>query len=163
MATGERGLVLTGCGHYGCACMAYRYPKSGTPDLTPGVLEDGGSARVGDLTPPGPDVGPTVDPPSSPCMCAHSDGPWPSALSAYERGENPAPRTDAGADPTAADPGSTGALAAPASLTDRMRVERCRVLLHQWELDRAADMPYLAYVAVKRCEDELREALGDQT
>jgi hypothetical protein len=93
--------------------------KSGTPALTPGVLEDGGSARVGDLTPPGLDVGPTADPPSLP-------------------------------------------------LTDEMRVERCRALLDQWRKERLGypveqHVGSAMYIAVKACEDELREALGDQT
>jgi hypothetical protein len=119
--------------------------ESGTPDLTPGVLEDGGSARVGDLTPPGSDVGPTVDPPSSPDSC-------PEYNEAVDK----------------CDPGSTGPPAAPASLTDQMRVERCRVLIDQWRADRLAiALDYGdaggAYRTFKACEDELREALGDQT
>jgi hypothetical protein len=78
----ERKLVCRRCSGYGLVvdrvaltnvvCPDCATP-SGTPDLTPGVLEDGGSARVGDLTPPGSDAGLTADPPSLPlCTCGRT-------------------------------------------------------------------------------------------
>lgn len=62
---------------------------------------------------------------------------------------------------------AVAALLAPSSLTDRMRVERCRVLLDRWRKDRlyseavapVAPAAYGRYTTLIRCENELREAL----
>ena len=93
------------------------------------------------------------------------DGPGPTP----PPGPSSPPDGGVGAPPGPHDPGTAGLVApTPPSpeITAFMQIERCRVLLAQWRRDRLSyptDYPAgLVAIAIKACEDQLREALGDQ-